>query len=37
MHGIIATWRMAKEGIEQGFEQLNQNGKLLKISHTINL
>ena len=27
MHGIIATWRMAKEGIEQGFEQLNQNGK----------
>ena len=27
MYGIIATWRMAKEGIEQGFEQLNQNGK----------
>lgn len=27
MHGIIATWRMAMEGIEQGFEQLNQNGK----------
>lgn len=27
MHGIIATWRMAKESIEQGFEQLNQNGK----------
>lgn len=27
MHGIIATWRMAKEGIERGFEQLNQNGK----------
>ena len=27
MHGIIATWCMAKEGIEQGFEQLNQNGK----------
>lgn len=27
MHGIIATWRMAKEGIEQGIEQLNQNGK----------
>lgn len=27
MHGIIATWRMAKEGIEQGFEQLNNNGK----------
>ena len=27
MHGIIATWRLAKEGIEQGFEQLNQNGK----------
>ena len=27
MHGIIATWRMAKEGIEQGFEQLENNGK----------
>ena len=27
MHGIIATWRMAKEGIEQGFEHLNQNVK----------
>lgn len=27
MHGIIATWRMAKEGIESGFEELNNNGK----------
>ncbi len=27
MHGIIATWRMAKEGIEAGFEQLNSNEK----------
>ena len=27
MHGIIATWRMAKEGIEQAFEQLENNGK----------
>ena len=34
MHGIIATWRMAKEGIEQGFEQLNQNGKASDVIET---
>lgn len=27
MHGIIATWRMAKEGIELGEELLKNNGK----------
>lgn len=27
MKGIIATWRMAKEGIEEGFNILKNNGK----------
>ena len=27
MHGIIATWRMAKEGIEQGLKKGIETGK----------